>query len=78
MSEQATVTITGPVEALQLLGSRQVVLLSLEEYKALQQRIEDMEDILDSEAALAEFRAGQSKSLGQFLAERRGHYDVQH
>jgi uncharacterized protein (DUF2344 family) len=77
VSEPATLTITGPIETLQEIGARQVILLPLEEYEALQQRIEELEDVLDSDVALAEYRASQGKSLEHFLAERRARYDVQ-
>jgi hypothetical protein len=68
MSQQATITITGSAETLQTIGARQAVVLPLEEYEALLQRLKDLEDILDSEAALAEYQTGQGKSLDQFLA----------
>ncbi len=77
MSSKATVTITGPRETLELLGQREVILLPLEEYEALLERIEDLEDILESRIALEEYRAGAGRPLEEYLAERRERHRVQ-
>ncbi len=76
MSSIATVTINGPLEALADLGTREVVLLPLDEYEALLVRLEELEDIVDSHIALAEHKAGQGRSLQAYLAERKERYRV--
>jgi len=63
MSSIATITISGPAETVADLGKRKAVLLPLEEYEALLDRLEELEDIIDSHVALAEYRAGQGRSL---------------
>lgn len=76
MSSTATITISGPVETLTGLGTRQAVLLPLNEYEALLDRVEELEDIIDSRIALAEYQAGQGRSLQSYLAERKERYRV--
>jgi sulfopyruvate decarboxylase TPP-binding subunit len=76
MSSIATITISGPVETLADLGTRQAVLLPLDEYQTLLNRIEELEDIIDSRIALAEYQAGQGRSLQSYLAERKERYHV--
>jgi len=70
--ERVAVTITGLSPMLGELGQRKAVLLPLEEYEALLERVEELEDILDSERSVAAYRAGEGKSLEQYLAERKG------
>ena len=70
--EKVAVTITGSGPMLRQLGQRKAVLLPLEEYEALLGRIEELEDILDSERSLATYQAAEGKSLEQYLAERKG------
>ncbi len=71
MSRPARITITGPEKTVSEIGSRQAVILSLEAYQSLVQRIEDLEDIADSLAALKEYEAGAGISLNDYLAERQ-------
>lgn len=77
MDVQATVTITGPQETLADLGIRRAVVLPLDEYEALLERIEDLQDIVESKVALEEYRLGEGRSLEDYLAERREQYRVQ-
>jgi|GEM_PF-881090 len=76
MSSIATITISGPSETLSDLGTRKAVLLPLDEYEALLDRLEELEDIIDSRIALAEYEAGQGYSLQAYLAERKERYRV--
>jgi len=50
--------------------------LPLDEYEALLDRLEELEDIIDSRIALAEYQAGQGRSLQAYLAERKERYRV--
>jgi len=68
MPSITTITISGPAEMLSDLGTRKAVLLPLEEYEALLDRLEELEDIIDSHIALAEYRAGQGRSLQAYLS----------
>ena len=63
MPSIATVTISGPADVLAELGTRQAILPPLDEYESLLDRIEELEDIVDSHIALAEYQAGQGRSL---------------
>ena len=76
MSSIARITINGPPEALAELGTRKAVLLPLDEYEALLDRLEELEDIVDSRIALTEYQAGQGRSLQAYLAERKERYRV--
>jgi len=76
MSPITTITISGPAETLADLGTRKAVLLPLDEYESLLDRIEELEDIIDSHIALAEYQAGQGRSLQAYLAEREERYRV--
>ncbi len=76
MSSIATITISGPPETLASLGTRRAVVLPLDEYEALLDRLEELEDIIDSRIALAEYQAGQGRSLQAYLAERKERYRV--
>lgn len=69
--ENVAVTITGSSPMLGELGQRKAVLLPLEEYEALVERVEELEDLLDSERSLAAYRAGEGKSLEQYFAKRK-------
>lgn len=76
MSSTATITISGPPGTVGNLGTRKAVLLPLDEYEALLDRLEELEDIIDSYVALAEYRAGEGRSLQAYLAERKDSYRV--
>lgn len=76
MSPIATITISGPSEILADLGMHKAVLLPLDEYEALLDRLEELEDMIDSRIALAEYQAGQGRSLQTYLAERKERYRV--
>jgi hypothetical protein len=71
MGRPAKITITGPEKAVSELGSRQAVVLSLEAYQSLLQRIEDLEDVADSLDALKEYKTGAGIPLNDYLAERQ-------
>lgn len=76
MSSISTITISGSSETLADLGTRKAVLLPLDEYEALLNRLEELEDIIDSRIALTEYKAGQGRSLQAYLAERKERYRV--
>lgn len=64
--------IVGEKTAIAKLGKQDVVLLPLTHYQRLMQRLEDLEDLLDSQRVLAEYRAGQGRAFSDYLKKRRG------
>jgi len=76
MTEMA-LTLSGPEKLLATIGQRRMVLLPLEDYEALLERLEDLEDVLASSHALAEYRAGAGRDFTAYLSERQQRYDVQ-
>jgi hypothetical protein len=66
-----TLKIVGQKTAIAKLGKREVVLLPMAKYQALIRHLEDLEDILDSQQSIAEYRAGQGRPFAAYLKERR-------
>ncbi|MCI0478048.1 MAG: hypothetical protein L0Y55_17530 [Anaerolineales bacterium] len=64
--------IIGEKTAVAKIGKNDVVLLPLTRYQTLMKRLEDLEDLLDSQRSIAEYRAGQSRAFGEYVKERRG------
>jgi PHD/YefM family antitoxin component YafN of YafNO toxin-antitoxin module len=67
-----TLKIIGEKTTVAKIGKRDVVLLPLTRYQTLMKRLEDLEDILDSQRSIAEYRAGQGRTFSDYLKERRG------
>ncbi|MBM3128140.1 MAG: hypothetical protein FJ009_05815 [Chloroflexi bacterium] len=68
--------IIGEKTAVAKIGKNDVVLLPLARYQTLMKRLEDLEDLLDSQRSVAEYRAGQGRAFGDYLKERRGKHRV--
>ena len=67
-----TLKIIGEKTAVARIGKKDVVLLPLTRYQTLMNRLEDLEDILDAQRSIAEYRAGQGRTFNDYLKERRG------
>jgi len=67
-----TLRIIGEKTAVARIGKKDVVLLSLTRYRTLMKRLEDLEDILDSQRTIAEYHAGQGRAFSDYLKGRRG------
>ncbi len=63
------VSTIDPQAFLESLGEKKVVLMPLDEYQALMRKIEELEDIRDMLQAEVEYRSGEGRSFGEFLAE---------
>jgi PHD/YefM family antitoxin component YafN of YafNO toxin-antitoxin module len=68
----ATLTIVSDDPTLKDLGEREVVLVPLDKYNALMDRLEDLEDLIDMLEALKEPR----RPLAEYLAEVKARADV--
>ncbi|MBI5034865.1 MAG: hypothetical protein HZB51_30440 [Chloroflexi bacterium] len=71
-----TLKIIGEKTAVAKIGKNDVVLLPMARYKNLMKRLEDLEDILDSQRSMSEYRAGQGRAFVEYLKERRGKHRV--
>ena len=67
-----TLKVISEKTAVARIGKNDVVLLPLTRYQTLMKRLEDLEDILDSQRSIAEYRAGQERAFSDYLKERRG------
>jgi len=77
MMTEMALTFSGSDKLLATIGERRMVLLPLEDYEALLEHLEDLEDLLASNLALAEYRAGAGRDFSEYLAERQQSYSVQ-
>ena len=68
----ATLTIVSDDPALKDLGEREVVLVPLDKYNALLDKLEDLEDVVDMLEALKEPR----RPLAEYLADAKARSDV--
>ena len=71
-----TLTIAGAKRDLNALRKNQFVLLPAAQYDALLGRIEDLEDLIDSERALREYRADQGRPFDEYVKGRKAKTDV--
>ena len=71
-----TLKIIGEETTIAKLGKDEVVLLPLKKYQTLVRRLEDLEDILDSQRGVAEYRAGQGRPFSAYLKDHRAKHRV--
>ncbi|MBI5649739.1 MAG: hypothetical protein HZC40_04715 [Chloroflexi bacterium] len=70
MSEM-TLKIIGQKSMTGRLGKEEVVVIPFRKYQALLQKLEDLEDVLDAQRAMAEYRAGKARPFNDYLKEHR-------
>jgi len=70
MSEM-TLKIVGQKSTTGRLGKDEVVVIPFRKYQALLQKIEDLEDVLDAQRAMVEYRAGKGRPFNDYLKEHR-------
>ena len=68
--ETTTMSIAGAKRDLKRLRENQFVLLPVAQYDALLRRIEDLEDLIDSERIMREYSAGKGRSFEDYLNKR--------
>ncbi len=66
-----TLKVIGEKTAISKIWKNEVIVLPLRKYQALLSQLEDLEDLLDSQRAMAEYRAGQGRPFSTYLKERR-------
>ena len=68
---EMTLKVVGQKSVVVRLGKDEVVMIPFRKYQALLQKLEDLEDILDSQRAMAEYRSGKGRPFTEYLRERR-------
>ena len=64
--------VGGEKTAVARIGKSEVVLLPLGKYQALLRRLADLEDVMDANRGMAEFRAGHGRPFADYLKGRKG------
>ncbi len=68
---EMTLKIVGQKSADLRLGKDEVVVIPFRKYQQLLQKLEDLEDLLDAQRAMAEYRAGKRRPFNEFMNEHR-------